>query len=413
MPANPFAASTLTGQSDSSNATAAGNPAQADPAAQAGMANPLSAILGSGGQVNPGQVSAAVVNPAAPLTPGRISPRFAASRVADAAANPNVRGASTSAPTSIPASVRSAASDELPQVSQTPFSVFFSSPGPGTESAAATLPKMVLPVASSPIRDSHISGADAPGANSQTGGPQGGNGHNAAPQNAGVSTSGNESVNTQAVQPVHRDGDTSAAVAQLAAAQDAAVQAPAPASPAAATLLSAAPAAPIADSLPKTETPPAPAPGSSPAPVVPEILVAVVPGPVQTAQLVNRVDLSEMRIGMNTSAFGSVEVRTVVHANDVGLVIGSEKGDLRSLLQSDMPAIANTLQEQNLRLHTVNFMQGFAFSNNASGGGNSQPRPFVPARALSNTALQEAAVSDSTELLPAQGLVGGGLSILA
>ena len=84
-----------------------------------------------------------------------------------------------------------------------------------------------------------------------------------------------------------------------------------------------------------------------------------------------------MRIGLNTSAFGSVEVRTVVHANEVGVLIGSEKGDLRSLLSNELPGIANTLQQQNLRLNQVNF-HGFAFSNNMSSGGEqSQPRSFA------------------------------------
>lgn len=118
---------------------------------------------------------------------------------------------------------------------------------------------------------------------------------------------------------------------------------------------------------------------------------------------------------MNTSAFGSVEVRAVVHASDVGLVIGSEKGDLRSLLANDMPAITNALQQQSLRLNSVNFMQGFAFSNNASGG-DSQQHSFVPApRASAGSASSEAAVDDSAEVFPEVGFGGGSksLSILA
>jgi len=82
-------------------------------------------------------------------------------------------------------------------------------------------------------------------------------------------------------------------------------------------------------------------------------------GPVQMAQMVDRVGHPEMRVGMNTSAFGNVEVRTVVHASDVGLTIGSEKGDLRAMLANDMPAIANNLQQQNLRLSSVSYSQDF------------------------------------------------------
>ena len=118
---------------------------------------------------------------------------------------------------------------------------------------------------------------------------------------------------------------------------------------------------------------------------------------------------------MNTSAFGSVEVRAVVHASDVGLVIGSEKGDLRSLLANDLPAITNTLQQQSLRLNSVNFMQGFAFSNNASGGGDSQQHSFAPQHAFAGSASSDAAVDDSAEPPVAGGFGGSsrGLSILA
>jgi hypothetical protein len=48
------------------------------------------------------------------------------------------------------------------------------------------------------------------------------------------------------------------------------------------------------------------------------------------------------------------------------------------LLGSEIPGIANTLQQQNLRLNEVNFHQGFTFSGNLSSGGDSQPRSFTP-----------------------------------
>ena len=99
-------------------------------------------------------------------------------------------------------------------------------------------------------------------------------------------------------------------------------------------------------------------------------------GTVQMAQLVNRTTQSEMRIGLTTTAFGNVEVRTSVHANDVGIQIGSEKGDLRSMLANEIPGIAHHLQQQNLRLNQVDFHQGFGASHSMSSGGESHPRPF-------------------------------------
>lgn len=141
------------------------------------------------------------------------------------------------------------------------------------------------------------------------------------------------------------------------------------------------------------------------------------PGPVQMAQIVNKATQSEMRIGLNTSAFGNVEVRAVVHANEVGVLIGSEKGDLRALLSNELPGIANILQQQNLRLNQVNFHHGFAFSNPMSSGGDSQPRSFAskamaaPAAPAPNT---EIAHGESGEpALPQNSRYGGGISILA
>ena len=85
------------------------------------------------------------------------------------------------------------------------------------------------------------------------------------------------------------------------------------------------------------------------------------------------------------------------------MTIGSEKGDLRGMLANDMPAIANTLQQQNLRLNNVNFMQGFGGSNNGSSGGDAQPRSFVPTPAAANYGSPSAAMAeDSGEVMPAE-----------
>jgi flagellar hook-length control protein FliK len=112
------------------------------------------------------------------------------------------------------------------------------------------------------------------------------------------------------------------------------------------------------------------------------------------AQMVSRAAQSEMHIGMNTTAFGTVDIHTVVHANEVGIQIGSEKGDLRSLLTNELPSIAHSLQQQNLRLNPVAFHQGLGFSNNQSSGGNAQSRSFSSS---SNTSKPGPAESPSTD----------------
>jgi hypothetical protein len=431
-----FAAKVNIGQENSANAVVpdivpdimpdAG--VQSDITVQTGT-NPLSAMMN-------GQIPfSSDPSPGGPLASTRAAMQFAVPVVTSAVTSASVRAGAGARTSSMPAALLTGSSSEdgSPIGSQTPFSVFFSGPGPGVESAASVLPKMILPAAGSAIRDGRVGGGNASSASPQANGFSSATSQSVASQSAAPPSIASSSVapsniaspnmkdslsatasgSLQTAQGLRRDADLNAATAQLAASQTGGVPVSAPAPPsAAAVTLALAQAAPATESLPK----PDPLPAAAPASIVPaaaETLPAAIVGPVQMAQLINRIGQSEMRIGMNTSAFGSVEVRTVVHANDVGLVIGSEKGDLRTLLTNDMPAITNTLQQQNLRLNSVNFMQGFAFSNNASGGGDSQQRSFVPMRAPSGAGLSEATVDDSLELSLAGEFAGGGLSILA
>jgi hypothetical protein len=136
-------------------------------------------------------------------------------------------------------------------------------------------------------------------------------------------------------------------------------------------------------------------------------------GSVQIAQIVSKAAQSEMRIGLTTPAFGSVELRTTVRANDVGVLIGSEKGDLRSLLSNELPGIANTLQQQNLKLNQVNFQPGFAFSRNLFSGGDSQPRYSPPLQPVFSATQSEEAGDDLPALPESGSSSSAGLSILA
>ncbi len=133
------------------------------------------------------------------------------------------------------------------------------------------------------------------------------------------------------------------------------------------------------------------------------------------AQIVTKAAQAQMRIGLNTSAFGNVEVRTVVRAGEVGLAIGSERGDLRILMGNELPAIANSLQQQNLRLHEVNFHHGFTFSGNFSSGEQSQSRSFTPIPVTVRSPGAETSGDNSIEAgsVEIPGRLHTGLNILA
>ncbi len=154
---------------------------------------------------------------------------------------------------------------------------------------------------------------------------------------------------------------------------------------------------------------------SAPSSSRPDLPASAPTGSVQLAHMINKAAQTEMRIGFNTTAFGNVEVRTVVHANDVGVQIGSERGDLRSLLANDLPAITNHLQQQNLRLSEVNFHQaGFGSSGNSASGGDSRQRSFTPQPAAISQQFSDGLRADATPTPETRTVARGtGLSILA
>ena len=272
----------------------------------------------------------------------------------------------------------------------TAFSVFFSESGGGAESAASVLPKMIFPAANVaahtassilPTRTGNVPESTASSSLAS----------NLGTQQLKVAQPSSQQENL----PLRRDAgaslsNPSSSVTGPSTGSSPNSPAPSPTTPLAAVSVPAAAPANISTALMPVTTSPAvtadtaskqSATDSGSAnvlPPVPQAQPVAPPGPVQMAQMVSKVSQSEMRIGLNTSAFGSVEVRTTVRSADVGLVIGSEKGDLRGLLTNEMPALTNSLQQQNLRLNSVNFTQSAAFSNDMTGGGNSQQRSFVP-----------------------------------
>jgi hypothetical protein len=157
---------------------------------------------------------------------------------------------------------------------------------------------------------------------------------------------------------------------------------------------------------------------ASSTPAAESVPMAPPAGPVQVAQMAHQAAQAEMHIGLSTSAFGNVEVHTVVRANDVGVLIGSEKGDLHSLLANELPGIANSLQQQNLRLNQVSFQHGLAFSNQMSSGSGSQSRWFGSRSSPALPAPADTAIADSSEHSELSSTcfrpgMGHGLSILA
>jgi hypothetical protein len=99
------------------------------------------------------------------------------------------------------------------------------------------------------------------------------------------------------------------------------------------------------------------------------------PGTVEVARLVAGVTQAEMHIGLRTQAFGSVEVHTVVRDSQLGLTVGSERGDLRTLLATEVSSLQTTFRQQDLRFDNIRFLETSAGTTAGfSGGGDSQSR---------------------------------------
>ena len=110
-------------------------------------------------------------------------------------------------------------------------------------------------------------------------------------------------------------------------------------------------------------------PAATPPPVVPTV------GLVEAARLVAGVAQSEMHIGLRTQAFGSVEVHTVVRDSQVGVSVGSERGDLRTFLSTEVSGLQTTFRQQDLRFDSIRFLETSAGTTAGfSGGADSQPR---------------------------------------
>jgi hypothetical protein len=95
-------------------------------------------------------------------------------------------------------------------------------------------------------------------------------------------------------------------------------------------------------------------------------------GAVQAVRLLDRVGQTEMHIGLRSPVFGTVEVHTAVHGSEVGLAMGSERGDLRGWMAGEVPSLEGTLRQHDLRLDQVHYLEPALAS---SSGGFSQSNP--------------------------------------
>lgn len=133
---------------------------------------------------------------------------------------------------------------------------------------------------------------------------------------------------------------------------------------------------------------------------------------INLARVVDGLRRSEMHIGLRTAAFGAVEVHTVIKENQVGLSVGTEKGDLKTLLATEVPTLRAALHHQDLHFEGIRFLSdNSGVRSDLGSGGHSEERPFRqswPQRAESSAANEIPAAA-----LPENSSVATGLSVHA
>jgi hypothetical protein len=106
--------------------------------------------------------------------------------------------------------------------------------------------------------------------------------------------------------------------------------------------------------------------------------------PVQAVHLAERLGQAEMRVGLRSDAFGNVQLHTVVRESQVGLSVGSERGDLRGFLASEIPALENSLRQHDLRFDPVRFLGNGTPAGDSRGSGDPGRQSFSQGRFFSH-----------------------------
>ena len=74
---------------------------------------------------------------------------------------------------------------------------------------------------------------------------------------------------------------------------------------------------------------------------------------VQSARVLERMGQTEMRVGVNTAGFGSVELHASVNQDRVGAVVATNHLELRAAMMAEMPSLQKAMEQHHLRLDSM------------------------------------------------------------
>ncbi len=69
--------------------------------------------------------------------------------------------------------------------------------------------------------------------------------------------------------------------------------------------------------------------------------------------MLERMGQTEMRVGVNTAGFGSVELHASVNQDRVGAVVATNHLELRAAMMAEMPSLERAMEQHHLRLDSM------------------------------------------------------------
>jgi len=99
--------------------------------------------------------------------------------------------------------------------------------------------------------------------------------------------------------------------------------------------------------------------------------------PVTTAKLVQSMNESEFRVGMQTREFGSIDIRTSVARHMFSAQISVEHSDVAKSLTTDLPTLYNKLADQQVSVANI-VIHGQGLATSSGLAQDAQPQNWRP-----------------------------------
>jgi len=94
--------------------------------------------------------------------------------------------------------------------------------------------------------------------------------------------------------------------------------------------------------------------------------------PLPSAHILERMQRSELRVGINTMEFGNLEVRAAVSDDRVAASVITGHGELRAAMMAEMPSLQQAIEQRHLRLERFDLGPQ---TGNGDQGGSAQQQP--------------------------------------